>query len=487
MGLGAKPMRGGAVRVRAHERYGAAAVAALVALACAALVILTTLSRGYSRRVTMLNEGLRAIDYIRIDVSSLGREGAVAYTTKDPQHEAARSRIEADLLTRMGAAEVAVRDPQQMALLERARRQATHFLTMRDQMVARGASAKELLLTSAPSNQDTLNTLYEASRLGFGAVSTAEAKLARWELVETVLGVSIAVLVLGGFVAVMVGLHGRVFAPLLALGDGIDRLASGDRAVRVVPTGSPELQQTASSFNDMAERLERQTQELFTFLAGVAHDLRNPLASMRLGVQRLESDRPPSSEEKKRKTLEMVGRQVTRLERMVGDFLDASRIEGGYLELQLKPCDLREVAREAVDLYAASSPTHKLVFSVPDQLVEVLCDEERIAQVLNNLVSNAIKYSPRGGDVVVLIEEQHGEAIASVRDWGIGIVPAEQPLVFEPFRRTGASRETAPGVGLGLSVARRIVEAHHGHIDFESTPGVGSTFRVHLPHAPSTT
>jgi signal transduction histidine kinase len=476
-------MRTSPAPLRAQERIVAAAIAALVGIACAALVVLTALSRGYSRRVTTLNDGLRAVDNIRIDTSALGRQSALAYATKDPKHETARSHTEADLLRRIGEARFAIRDPQQITLLQKAGRQVSDFIELRRRLEAQGVPQDELMLVSLPLNQDALNTLYEVSRLGFVAESTAEAKLARWELVETVLGVSIAMLVMGGFIALAMTVRWRILAPLLALGEGIDRFASGDRSARVVPTGPPELQRTALSFNDMAGRLERQTRDLLTFLAGVAHDLRNPLASMRMGVQLLAPGRPPVPEDRRNKTLEVVERQVTRLERMVGDFLDATRIESGHLRLEFDTCDLRVPAREAVDLYAASSQAHRLVFSAPDQPVEVVCDLERVEQVLNNLVSNAIKYSPRGGDVVVSIEERGDQGIVSVRDWGIGIAPSEKDLVFEPFRRTSPSQETAPGVGLGLSVARRIVEAHRGTIDFESRPGEGSTFRVRLPLA----
>jgi len=164
---------------------------------------------------------------------------------------------------------------------------------------------------------------------------------------------------------------------------------------------------------------------------------------------------------------------------MVGDFLDAARIESGHLELQLRRRDLRELAQEAVELYGASSRAHRLVYSPAETPVEVRCDAERIAQVLNNLVSNAIKYSPQGGDVRVSVTASKGDAIVAVQDSGIGIAPEDQKHIFEPFRRTGASRDTAPGVGLGLSVAHQIIEAHGGRIDVESTLGVGSTFRVH--------
>jgi signal transduction histidine kinase len=476
-------MRASPAPLRAQERVVAAALAALVGIACAALVILTALSRSYSRRVTTLNDGLRAVDNIRIDMSALGRQSALAYATKDPKHETTRSHTEADLLRRIDEAKNAIRDPQQNALLQKAGREVSDFIEVRRRLEAKGVPPDELMLVSLPRNQQALNTLYSVSRLGFVAESSAEAKLARWELVETVLGVSIAILVMGGFLGVAMVVRRRILAPLLALGEGIDQFASGDRSARVVPTGSPELQRTASSFNDMAGRLERQTRDLLTFLAGVAHDLRNPLTSMRMGVQLLAPGRPPVPEDKRQKTVEVVERQVTRLERMVGDFLDATRIESGNLRLELAPADLRAPAQEAVDLYSASSPAHRLLFFAPERPVEVVCDVERVAQVLNNLVSNAIKYSPRGGDVVVSLEERGDQAIVSVRDSGIGIAPSEKDLVFEPFRRTGSSRETAPGVGLGLSVARRIVEAHHGVIDFESRPGAGSTFRVRLPLA----
>jgi signal transduction histidine kinase len=227
----------------------------------------------------------------------------------------------------------------------------------------------------------------------------------------------------------------------------------------------------------MAERLQRQHQDLLTFLAGVAHDLRNPLAAMRMGLRLLDR---PLPEDKKRRTSELVDRQVTRLERMVGDFLDATLIESGHLELQLRERDVRELVQEAVDLYSLSSPDHRIVLSAGDEPVVVRADAERIAQVLNNLVSNAIKYSPAGGDVHVSVAAEGGEAVIAVQDWGIGIAPEERKHIFEPFRRSGASRETAPGVGLGLSVARQIVEAHGGRIEVESALGRGSTFRVHL-------
>jgi len=111
----------------------------------------------------------------------------------------------------------------------------------------------------------------------------------------------------------------------------------------------------------------------------------------------------------------------------------------------------------------------------------VKCDPLRIEQTLNNLVSNAIKYSPGGGEVKVNVSKENGTAVVTVSDHGIGIASDDLSHLWEPFRRTGVSAEIAPGVGLGLSVAKRIIDAHHGTITVKSAVGAGSAFSVHLP------
>jgi signal transduction histidine kinase len=166
---------------------------------------------------------------------------------------------------------------------------------------------------------------------------------------------------------------------------------------------------------------------------------------------------------------------------MVGDLLDATRIEAGKLELQLEERDARELAHAVVELYQAAGPSHELKLSLPDTPVLLSCDGARIEQVLNNLVSNAIKYSAEGTRVDVTVLQQGDAVLLSVADQGMGISADEQRHLFAPFRRTHGAREHAPGAGLGLSVARRIVEAHGGRIEVDSHPGRGSVFRVHLP------
>jgi signal transduction histidine kinase len=137
------------------------------------------------------------------------------------------------------------------------------------------------------------------------------------------------------------------------------------------------------------------------------------------------------------------------------------------------------VVRESVDLHRLIGSDHQWRLSVPDVPVPILCDAYRIAQVLNNILSNAIKYSPRGGTVDVRVDRDGDFAVVSVADEGVGIHPDDLRRIFDPFQRGSAT--DVPGVGLGLSVARRIVLAHGGQIQVRSRQGAGTTFEVRLP------
>jgi signal transduction histidine kinase len=273
----------------------------------------------------------------------------------------------------------------------------------------------------------------------------------------------------------------------MAVSQAMHRFGTGRKRTRAPEVGPAEVRDMAHTFNEMANSLARQQESQLTFLAGIAHDLRNPLSALKLSTALVAPGRGELTHERMQRTLAMVRRQVTRLDRMVGDLLDATRIEAGKLELQYEERDARELAREVVELYQASDTSHELRLALPEEPVVLRADAARIEQVLNNLVSNALKYSPGGSRVDVAVLREADEVVFSVTDQGIGISAEEKRGLFAPFRRTGEARERAPGVGLGLSVSRRIVEAHGGHIEVDSQPGRGSTFRIRLalvPHRP---
>jgi two-component system, OmpR family, sensor histidine kinase MtrB len=268
--------------------------------------------------------------------------------------------------------------------------------------------------------------------------------------------------------------------PVISLADAMRRLGAGDRAARAPEEGAAELRYIARTFNQMAAALARYQNNQLTFLAGIVHDLRNPLSVLRMS-QAL--NHRISSPDDARRAMSVVQRQVDMLDRLVGDLLDAVRIEAGELELRPAACDVRDLLRDAVELHRAGIDRHRIQLDVPSAPLVVEADPVRLMQVLNNLLSNAIKYSPDGGTVGVSAAWTQDEVRIAVRDEGMGIPSEDHDLIFEPFQRSSLHRDIVPGAGLGLSVSRRIVTAHGGKLELTSSPGSGSTFVVRLQAA----
>ncbi|WP_240462552.1 HAMP domain-containing sensor histidine kinase, partial [Myxococcus sp. CA018] len=316
--------------------------------------------------------------------------------------------------------------------------------------------------------------------------SIARARTARDEATSVrrtgrLIGTLLAVSVLTGVVLFLAIAQTSIYRPLVAIRRALSAFKSGRRESRVARAGPPELQEIGAEFNDMAETVMSQDARQLQFLAGVAHDLRTPLNALKLSAQMLLRAKTAPPPEKVRDSLVRISNQVDRLERMVGDLLDRTRIEAGNLELRLEECDLRGLVEEVVELHRPSSEHHRLEYSVPDSPVPWRCDSTRLSQVLTNLVSNAIKYSPEGGVVSLRLESSERGVSVSVTDEGVGIPPGDLGTLFEPFTRSRIAAKDIPGVGLGLSVSRRIARAHGGDIEVESVVGTGSTFRLRLP------
>ncbi|WP_049805109.1 HAMP domain-containing sensor histidine kinase [Stigmatella aurantiaca] len=308
-----------------------------------------------------------------------------------------------------------------------------------------------------------------------------EAQAVRWSRTALVGSTTLSTLLLLSLVAMLLWMRRAVLRPVIGVSQAMRRFGAGDKETRAPERGPAELREMALTFNEMAATLAQRQEEQLTFLAGVAHDLRNPLAALKMSTALAGSGRNEASPERIQRMLTLVRRQVARLDRMVGDLLDAARIEAGRLELHIEERDAREMARSVVELFEASGQGRELRLSVPEVPVPLRCDGTRMEQVLNNLVSNALKYSPTGTSVDVTVSRQQDEAILTVTDRGIGLSAEAKHHLFSPFMRANNARDCAPGAGLGLSVARRIVEAHGGRIEVESQPGQGATFRVRLP------
>ncbi len=309
----------------------------------------------------------------------------------------------------------------------------------------------------------------------------AELKAARWRRFSTIFGTAGAAIVFLSLMTIIFWLRVSAFRPASDLSAAIERYVKGDKTTPAPEQGPREFRSIAERFNQLTAELAHQRERQMAFLAGVAHDLRNPLSALKVASSMVAPEKQLPPEPLLRQIFGRQQKQMERLERMVWDLLDATRIEAGILELRMEVCDLRDVVRGGVEVFESASPRHHILLRVPDRPVATWCDPARIEQVVSNLVSNAIKYSPKGGTVEVRVARDPVDALITVTDQGVGISASEIANLFKPFRRAGPTRETISGIGLGLYVAHQIIEGHHGRLEVRSVAGEGSVFEVRLP------
>ena len=309
----------------------------------------------------------------------------------------------------------------------------------------------------------------------------ARDRVARLDAVASGIGTATAVALLCASGWFLWWLRARAFRPMFGLLDSIQRFGRGERDVRANEDGPAELHAIARRFNEMAAALAAQRHVQANFLGGVAHDLRNPLSALKLTAASARRTAGSSAETKLQRLADQAERQIGRMERMLGDFLDIARIEAGELDLRVEWQDARALVSEVVELFESVSSSHQLTVDVPDDEVPIYGDPLRLEQVLTNLVSNAIKFSPDGGTVAIKLVREVDEVMFSVADSGIGISEGDRQRLFEPFRRVGPTKGLIPGIGLGLFVVRQIVLAHGGRIEVTSVPKHGTVFQVYLP------
>lgn len=237
-------------------------------------------------------------------------------------------------------------------------------------------------------------------------------------------------------------------------------------------------EQTARAEAESANRIKDQ------FLTVAAHELRTPLTTLMGQAQLFQrrAERDGHLSEHDRRTLRVINDQVARLNKLVLDLLDVSRLEMGQLAIEQAPLDICELARRVVREMAQTADDRGVEIVCPDTPILVNGDELRLEQVLQNLIQNAVKYSPLGGRIVVGVDRRGDMASVSVADEGIGIPSQALPRLFERFyRATNAEEHYISGIGIGLFVVKQIVMLHGGTVAVESSEGKGSTFTVCLP------
>jgi len=276
---------------------------------------------------------------------------------------------------------------------------------------------------------------------------------------------------------------GRIVAPLRRLATASRRLADGHYAERVPVPSDDELGDLARSFNAMADALEATERRRRELIGDVAHELRTPIATLEGYLEGLldgvVEPGPP--------TWSRLHGEAGRLRRLVDDLQELSRAEARQIPLVLRPTDPAEIARVAVDRLSAAflEKGLELRSEVPARLPRVQADPDRAIQVLSNLLSNALRYTPVPGQVELSVKPGGGAVEFSVCDSGVGITPEDLSHVFERFYRVDKSRSRAlGGSGIGLTIAKALAEGMGGHLRADSAgPGQGSSFTFVLPIA----
>ena len=275
--------------------------------------------------------------------------------------------------------------------------------------------------------------------------------------------------------------------PFIIAGCTIALITAQRERARLQALGAEqELQAYAEEMELANRKLEEADQMKDQFLSIASHELKTPVTSIRghaqLTIRRMEKQKDSSPEmEEIGVTLKKINDQTTRLTTLIDDLMDVSSMRAGKLELRKQKSDLRDICREVVEDQQLLSG-RPITLNLPEQTVNAAVDRDRLAQVILNLISNAIKYSPDGSPIEVSLDKRASSVLIQIKDAGKGIPKDQQNHIFETFYRTpDAQTSSKRGLGLGLAISKNIVERHDGHIWCESEPDHGSTFFVELP------
>ncbi len=296
---------------------------------------------------------------------------------------------------------------------------------------------------------------------------------------KSLIGTGVAAAALGTLLVLI--LSGRMLAPVPSLGAAAIRLGRGDLSQRAPSDGPTEIKQLANSFNAMAADLEEAERHRRNLVADVAHELRTPVSNIQGYLEAIKDGLlEPGAD-----TIDTIYGQVLHLSRLVEDLRLLAQVEAGALQLHRTPGPLPELLQHCLDAVRPRAEGKGVGISLETDPATpwVEMDGTRIAQVVGNLLENAIIHTPEGGSISISAGPLNGNQVqVSVTDTGLGIAADDLPRLFDRFYRADPSRSRSTGgVGLGLTIAKQLVEAHGGSIEVESSPQGGTRFAFRLP------
>jgi len=336
---------------------------------------------------------------------------------------------------------------------------------------------KQLTLTMRMDEKELLESVKEAIQKGASRSSAAAARAAEISKFTAAAAVMLSVLV-------ALPIVWSIVSRLREMAAATHLVAAGKFEHRLPVKGNDEFASLAKDFNTMSRRLGELDQLKKDFVSHVSHDLKGPLASTRETVNLLMAEIPGPLNEKQRRLLELCLKSSQRLSAMIGNLLDVSRMEAGMLDYKFELLDLLPLVRNIVAEFEGLAREKKMEIAVEANVPEIWVngDPARIAQVIGNLVENAIKFSPAAARTLLRIEGRGNIALLSVWDRGPGVPEEFRERIFDRFLQVNPEKKSkrGEGVGLGLSICKTIVEAHGGAIWVEDNPEGGSVFYVKI-------
>jgi two-component system, NtrC family, sensor histidine kinase GlrK len=342
---------------------------------------------------------------------------------------------------------------------------------------------REVLMNQMAESVDGYISLHEASvsvLVNETRVSSEQAEAIMQRLVIMAIFLGLAMAGVASY---------SILRPLRRVQEHIRQIGQGRFGASVDVEAPSDLSELVETVNWMGQKLQELDNMKAEFLANISHELRTPLASIREGTQLLLDEIPGPLSQTQRETLRIMKESSDRLILLISTLLDLSKMEVGLMEYRIAPTDLARVLQGSLNkIKLLAEGRHiQIVTEAPEEGVWLPMDGGRMEQVFDNLLSNALKFSPEGAAVHLRVEtgpKQDGVTV-SVADSGPGIPPEDLPFVFERFYQGRAqTRSTVAGSGLGLALARNVVQAHGGRIWVESQVGKGTTFWVWLPLKP---
>ena len=305
----------------------------------------------------------------------------------------------------------------------------------------------------------------------YDSLNDIQVKIVAWLLL-----VAAAVILMSMFII------RSVTKPVEALREGIAHMSGGDFSARVAVKGKNEFAELAAAFNSMTERLEQLDKSRNQFVSNASHELKTPLSTMKILIETM-LYQDVLDQAMTKEFLSDINKEIDRLNRIVSDLLTLVNIDSGGMKLNAVQLDVHDLLLEQVKRLAPLARENGIELDCSArEALEINGDVVKLQQVIYNVIDNAIKYTPRGGEVHASLSRNGKRAIIRVSDTGIGIPAADLPHVFDRFYRVDKARSRATGgTGLGLSIVKQIVQLHGGNITAASEEGKGTTFTIELP------